>query len=74
MEIQNKDFAKLIGNDGDIMALREVTVKVIAEYTTKVIAGSAKEAYERARNLVFIGAISPCETNEIILDVQPIKE
>lgn len=53
------------------MALREVTVEVTAKYVTKVIAGSGKEAQEQAKNLVMIGVISPCETNEVILDVQP---
>ena len=56
------------------MAIREVTVEVTAKYVTKVIAGSAIEAQAMAKNLVMIGVISPCETNEIILDVQPIKE
>ena len=56
------------------MALREVTVEVIATYTTKVIAGSATEANEKARNLVLCGVISPDDTNEIILDVKPINE
>lgn len=54
------------------MALREVAVEVTAKYITKVIAGSGLEAQEKAKNLVMIGAISPCETNAIILDVQPI--
>lgn len=56
------------------MALREVTVEVTAKYITKVIACSGKEAQSQAKNLVMIGAISPYETNEIILDVQSIKE
>lgn len=56
------------------MALREVTVEVIATYTTKVIAGNATEAYEKARNLVLLGVITPNDTNEIILDVQPIND
>lgn len=55
------------------MALREVTVEVTAKYITKVIAGNAEEAWSTARNLVFSGAIKPCETDEIILDVQPIN-
>lgn len=55
------------------MALREVTVEVTAKYITKVIAGNAEEARSAARNLVFLGAISPCETNEVILNVQPIN-
>ena len=55
------------------MALREVTVEVIAKYTTKVIACGAQEAQERAKNLVLLGAISPYDTEEIITDVQPIK-
>lgn len=56
------------------MALREVTVEVTAKYITKVIAGNGKEAQEQAKNLVMIGAISPCETNAIILDVKATKE
>lgn len=56
------------------MALREVTVEITAKYVTKVIAGSAIEAQAMAKNLVMIGAISPYDTDEIILDVQPITE
>ena len=55
------------------MALREVTVEVTAKYITRVVADSGKEAQEKAKNLVMIGAISPYETNEIILDVQPTR-
>lgn len=56
------------------MALREATVEVTAKYITKVMASNAIEAQEKAKNLVAIGAISPHETNEVILDVQPIKD
>jgi len=56
------------------MALREVTVEVTAKYTTKVIAGSGEEAQRKAKNLVLCGLVTPCETNEIILCVQPISE
>jgi len=56
------------------MALREVTVEVTAKYITKVIAGSGKEAQEKAKNLVMCGVVSPYETNEIILDVQQISD
>jgi len=55
------------------MALREVTVEVVAKYITKVVAGSAKEAQSAERNLVFLGAISPCDTEEFIIDVQPMN-
>lgn len=56
------------------MALREVTVEVTAKYITKVIAGSAAEAQKQARDLILLGVISPYDTDEIIVDVQPIKE
>ena len=54
------------------MALREVTVEVTAKYITKVIADNPEEAYSNARNLVMLGALTPCDTNEIILDVEDI--
>ena len=56
------------------MAEREVTVEVTATYITKVIAGSAIEAQEKAINLVLLGAITPKEINTaVILDVQPME-
>lgn len=56
------------------MALREVTVEVYAKYTTKVIAGSATEAQEKAKKLILLGVITPDDTNEIVVDIQPINE
>ena len=55
------------------MALREVTVEVVAKYTTKVIAGDATEAQKKAKKLVVCGCLTPYDTEEIILDVQPIN-
>lgn len=55
------------------MALREVTVEVTAKYVTKVTASNPEEAQRMAKNLVSLGVVSPCETNEIILEVEEIK-
>lgn len=54
------------------MTIREVTVQVIVSYVTKVVSGSANEAYEKAKELVLAGEVVPHEINEYILDVQPL--
>lgn len=56
------------------MALREVIVEVTATYLLKVKASNAKEAMDKAENLVFDG-IAPDYIDEIsILDVQHLEE
>lgn len=56
------------------MALREVTVEVIASHTIKVIAGSATEATKKAEEIVLYGVVPDYIVDATILDVQPITE
>ena len=51
--------------------VKEATVEVHATYTVKVIASSAEEAQEKARNLVLRGVVRPDETYEIICGTRP---
>ena len=55
------------------MALREVTVEITARYIVKFTASSSAEATRKAANFELY-ELEPDYRNEVILDVQPIKE
>lgn len=55
------------------MALREVTVEVTAKYIVKFKASSSDEAEKKAREFELYD-LEPDYRDEVILDVQPIKE
>ena len=57
----------------NIMALKEVTVEVIAKYIIKFQASSADEARKKAENLELFDVV-PDYIDYSIIDIQPIKE
>ena len=55
------------------MAEREVTVEITEKYIVKFHASSSYEATKKAREFELYD-VEPYYRNEVILDVQPIKE
>ena len=55
------------------MALREVTVEITAKYIVKFNASNSYEAQKKAREFELY-ELEPDYRDEVILDVQPIKE
>jgi hypothetical protein len=55
------------------MALREVTVEITARYIVKFTANNSHEAQKKAREFELYG-LEPDYRDEVIVDVQPIKE
>ena len=55
------------------MALREVTAEITAKYIVKFTASNSDEAAKKAREFE-IYDLEPDYRDEVILDVQPVKE